>query len=83
MTITRQILVDFCDKFLNDIIDKRIIQDFAWDAITSDDFEIIEDDIISDTIFEWDNEDINFEIKQVSFWKDINFELKQVSFWKD
>jgi hypothetical protein len=71
MIITRQILLDYCDKFLNDKIDKKIIQDFAWEAITSDDFEFVNDEIISDTIFEWDNEDINFEINKTNMqlWK--------------
>jgi hypothetical protein len=71
MTITRQILLDYCDKFLNDKIDKKIIQDFAWEAITSDDFEFVDDEIISDIIFEWDNEDINFEINKtnIQLWK--------------
>ena len=71
MTITRQILIDFCDKFLDGKIDKKSIQDFAWEAITSDDFELVDDDIILDTIFEWDNEDINFEINKtnIQLWK--------------
>jgi hypothetical protein len=71
MTITRQILIDYCDNFLNDKIDKKYIQDFAWEAITSDDFDFVDDDIISDTIFEWDNEDINFEINKtnIQLWK--------------
>jgi hypothetical protein len=66
MKITRQDLIELCDKFLNDKIDKNIIRDFAWEAITSDDFELIEDEIISETIFEWDNEDINFEINKTN-----------------
>ncbi len=71
MTITRKIFIDFCDKFLNDEIDKKNIQDFAWEAITSNDFEFVDDDIISDTIFEWDNEDINFKINKtnIQLWK--------------
>ena len=71
MTITRQNLIDLCNKFLDDKIDKKFIQDFSWDAITSDDFEFIEDNIISETIFEWDNEDINFEINKtnIQLWK--------------
>ena len=71
MIITRQILIAYCDKFLDDIIDKKHIHDFAWEAITSDDFEFNEDEIISDTLFEWDNEDINFEINKVNIqlWK--------------
>jgi len=72
MTVTRQILIGYCDKFLNDLIDKKSIQDFAWEAITSDDFEFVDDDIVSETIFEWDNEDINFEINKtnIQLWKD-------------
>ncbi len=71
MTITKEILLDYCDKFLSDKIDKKIIQDFAWEAITSDDFEFVDDEIISDIIFEWDNEDINFEINKINIqlWK--------------
>lgn len=71
MIITRQELIELCDKFLNDKIDKVAIQDFAWTAITDDDFEWQDDEIISDTIFEWDNEDINFEINKanISLWK--------------
>jgi hypothetical protein len=71
MIITRQSLIELCDKFLNDKIDKILIQDFAWTTITSDDFELIEDEVISDTIFEWDNEEINFEINKtnIQLWK--------------
>ena len=71
MKITRQILIDYCDKYLNDLIDKKSIQDFAWEAITSDDFESVDDDVISETIFDWDNEDINFEINKtnIQLWK--------------
>ena len=71
MTITRQILIDFCDNFLNDKIDKKTIEEFAWEAITSDDYEFVDDEVISDTIFEWDNEDINVEINKTNMqlWK--------------
>ena len=62
MRVTRQDLIDLCDKFLNEKIDKTIIQDFALSAISDDDLEW-DDDVIADTIFEWDNEEINFEIK--------------------
>ncbi|MCP9764141.1 immunity protein Imm33 domain-containing protein [Lacihabitans soyangensis] len=71
MKVTRQDLIELCDKFLDNKIDKVIIQDFAWTAITDDDFEWQDDEIISETIFEWDNEDINFEINKtnISLWK--------------
>jgi len=66
MDITRQTLIDLCNEFLDGRVDKKFIQDFAWDAITSDEFESVEDEIISDTIFEWDNEEINFEINKIN-----------------
>ena len=71
MRITRQYLIELCDNFLDDKIDKMAIQDFAWKAISEDDFEWDEDDIISRTIFDWDNEEINFEIKKtnIHLWK--------------
>ena len=71
MTITRQILIDYCENFLSDKIDKKSSRDFALEAITTDDFEFVVDDIVSDTIFEWDNEDINFEINKtnIQLWR--------------
>jgi len=71
MIVTRQNLIELCDKFLDDKIDKGFIQDFAWTTITSDNFELIEDGIISDTIFKWDNEEINFEINKanIQLWR--------------
>ena len=58
-------------QILNRGIDKTFIQEVAWDAITSDEYDLIKDEIISDTIFEWDNEDINFEINKtnIQLWK--------------
>lgn len=71
MKVTRQKLIELCNKFLEDKIDKIEIQNFTWTAISDDDFEWQDDEIISDTIFEWDNEDINFEINKtnISLWR--------------
>ncbi len=71
MTITRQTLIDLCDKFLGEKIDKTFIRDFAWEAITNDETEWEEDEIISETTLEWDNEEINFEINKtnIQLWK--------------
>ncbi len=71
MTITRELLIGLCDKFINGQIDKMAIKDFAWNAITSDSTEWEEDNIISETLFEWDNEDINYEINtnNIQLWK--------------
>ena len=63
MIITRQDLISLCDDFLEDKIDKSTIQDFAINAIMSDDIEW-NDNIIAETIFEWDNESINYEINK-------------------
>jgi hypothetical protein len=70
MKVTRQDLIALCDKFLNEEIDKTIIQDFALSAISDDDLEW-DDDVIADTIFKLDNEDINFEINKINIqlWK--------------
>ncbi len=71
MKVDRQDLIELCDNFLNDKIDKAAIQDFALTVISKDDFDWEEDEIISDTIFEWDNEEINYEINKVNIllWK--------------
>lgn len=71
MTVTRQYLVELCDKFLDEKIDKLAIQDFASAAIIDDNFDWNEDEIISSTIFDWDNEELNFEInkKNIALWK--------------
>ena len=71
MIITRRDLIDLCDKFLDNKIDKSFIQNYAWEAVTVDETEWEEDETISNTIFEWDNEDINFEINKanIQLWK--------------
>ncbi len=71
MRITRQNLIDICDKFLDDKIDKTFIQDFAWEVITDDETEWRDDDVISETIFDWDSEDMSFEINKINIqlWK--------------
>jgi len=71
MKVTRQHLIELCDNFLDDKIDKLVIQDFAWKAITDDGFAWEGDDVISDTIFDWDNEEINFDINKtnIRLWK--------------
>jgi hypothetical protein len=70
MVITRQYLIDLCDQFLRKEIGKKEIEDFAWQAMTHDDLDW-NDDLISDILFEWDNEEINFEINHhyMELWK--------------
>lgn len=70
MAITRKHLIDLCDQFLRNDIGKREIEDFAWQAITSDEMDW-DEDIVSDILFEWDNEEINFQIDHhnMELWK--------------
>ncbi|RYZ28896.1 MAG: hypothetical protein EOO10_08010 [Chitinophagaceae bacterium] len=70
MQITRQDLLQVCDKFLQGEISREDIVDYAWAIIAGDDQEW-EDDFVARTLFEWDNEKINFPINQVNMtlWK--------------
>lgn len=70
MQVSRQDLIEICDKFLQDEIGRQEVEDFAWNLITSDEHEW-EDDVIEDTLFEWDNEEINIPINKVNMqlWK--------------
>ena len=88
MNIERKELIELCDKFLKNEIDKTELEIFASNAIMSDKIEWEENDkIISETIFEWDNETINFPInaENIKLWKkrletDID-ELMEHNFW--
>ena len=88
MNIERKELIELCDKFLKNEIDKTELEIFASNAIMSDEIEWEENDkIISETIFEWDNEIINFPInaENIKLWKkrletDID-ELMEHNFW--
>ena len=70
MQVTRQDLIQICDKFLKDEIGRKEVEDYAWTLITSDDDEW-EDDIIAETLVDWDNEEMNFPINKVNMllWK--------------
>ena len=72
MIIERKQLIELCDKFLNDEIQKIDLSIFAWNCFASDEIDWDEnDEIISETIFDWDNEEINFDINKVNIklWK--------------
>jgi hypothetical protein len=72
MNIERKQLIELCDKFLKDEIQKIDLSNFAWNCIASDEIDWDEnDEIISETIFDWDNEEINFPINKVNMklWK--------------
>jgi hypothetical protein len=72
MNIERKQLIELCDKFLNGEIQKTDLSNFASNCIFSEEIDWEENDnVISETIFEWDNEDINFPINNVNvkLWK--------------
>lgn len=72
MKITRQNLIQLCDKFLNNEITKIEIKSFASTLMFSDELDWDdEDEILSDTIFEWDNEETNYVINKANMklWK--------------
>ena len=72
MTVTRENLIRLCDQFLNDEICKSEIESFASTLMFSEEVDWDDDDeILSETISEWDNEKINFPINKVnmSLWK--------------
>jgi hypothetical protein len=72
MNIERKELIELCDKFLKNEISKSEIEFFASNAMMSDEIDWEENDtIISDTIFDWDNEIINFpiNIENMKLWK--------------
>lgn len=86
MAVSRQYLIDLCNQFLHNEIGKKEIEEFAWQAITSDELDW-DDDLISDILFEWDNESINFQINHhnIELWKkrletDVN-ELLEHNYW--
>ena len=88
MIIKRNKLIELCDQFLNKEISKNELIDFAWNCITSDEIDLDENDnLISQTIFEWDNEIINFPIntENIKLWKkrlETNVdELLEHNFW--
>ncbi|WP_163401520.1 immunity protein Imm33 domain-containing protein [Flavobacterium fluviatile] len=72
MYIERKHLIELCEKFLNGEIQVIDVKNFAWNCVESDDTEWDEnDEIIFETIFDWDNEEISFPINKVNMqlWK--------------
>lgn len=70
MVLTRKNLIEICNQFINKEIDKIFIENFACEKIADDDVDF-EDEIVSEIIFDWDNEIINFEINESNMvlWK--------------
>jgi hypothetical protein len=70
MQITRQDLIQICHKYLCGEIGNQEVKDYAWTYITSE--EELNDDLIGDILFEWDNEEMNFPINKLNMqlWKE-------------
>ena len=72
MNIERKELIELCDKFLKNEISKFDLNSYAFETFTSDEIDWDDNDvIISETLFDWHNEDINFPINEVNMklWK--------------
>lgn len=71
MLITRKILIEICNQFINGEIDKNDILNFASENVFDEDISF-EDEMVDEIIFQWDNEIINFEInkKNMILWKE-------------
>ena len=72
MNLERSVLIELCDKFLKYEILKEDLDFYAFETFMSDEVDWDEDDqVISQTLFEWHNEDINFPINEVNMklWK--------------
>ena len=68
--ITRPDIILKCTQYLNGEIDKSDLENYASDLIVKDFFEW-EDDTISDIIFQWDSQEMNFPINKINIqlWK--------------
>ncbi|MBP6978603.1 MAG: hypothetical protein KBB71_09840 [Lentimicrobiaceae bacterium] len=69
--ITRQDLIKICDCYLTGLIDSSDIGKIGFDLIISD-FFTWDDEVISEIIYDWDNQDICYEINDlnIKLWKD-------------
>ncbi len=63
-------VLKLCDQFLNGDIDKRTIQSFAENLIIDIDDQT-DDEILIDTIYEWEDEELNYSItkRNIQLWK--------------
>jgi hypothetical protein len=72
MKVERQKLIELCEEFLQEKISKSELETFAFSTFISDEIDWDEDDeIISETLFHWHNEDICFQInaENMKLWK--------------
>jgi hypothetical protein len=72
MLITRENLIQLCDKFLNNEVNKSEIKNFASTLVFSDSLDWDdEDEVMSDVIHEWHKDDKDMEINKANMeiWK--------------
>jgi hypothetical protein len=65
-------LIEKCDLYLKGEIEKLDLENYASDLIIGEcDIYEWKDDIISDIIFQWDNQTLNFPINEINIrlWK--------------
>ncbi len=70
--ISRSDLIAKCDQFLNGQLNKVDLENYASELMMGEcDIYEWDDDVISDVIFQWDNQTINFPINQINIrlWK--------------
>ena len=72
MKITKQYLVTLCDNFLSNKIDKAVLRRLAANYIISNESDLETDQVLRDTLFEWEDEEMNFPINNINMalWKD-------------
>jgi hypothetical protein len=68
--ILRSDLIAKCEQYLNGKIQEKDFEDYALNIITEEHF-VLEDDVISDVIYQWDSPEQNFPItkKNIQLWK--------------
>jgi len=66
----RDLALSLCNQYLEGKIDKRNIQSFAQSCIVDID-EITDDEILMNTIYEWEDEYLNYPItkRNIELWK--------------
>jgi len=73
MYLTRKLLIQICDQFLDGAIGKGVVQNFAWNCLASDETDWDEnDEVISELLADWDDEKPNLLINRANMkvWKE-------------
>ncbi len=73
--ISRSDLIVKCDQYLNGEIEEKDFENYAWNLKTEEHFNL-EDDVISDIIYQWDSPEINFPITKQNI--RLNFDYDEI-----